>query len=65
MVKEIGDNTIIKGKDYHPVAARVIQSTHQSAEDGEKAVYIKQGNQGISVSKETLKAILDWCEGQQ
>lgn len=70
IAREIGDTTVIgKGKDYSEPRVRVIPNTHPSCQDGDKAVYISQGRgkeaTGISISVETLQAIIDWANTKE
>lgn len=64
IVRKVGERVIIdKGRDYSAPTARVILSTFEDAGDEEKAVYISQGKVGISVSVQSLQAIINWLQG--
>ena len=60
--KNIGDNVVLSGKDYKQSTARVVPSTYELAEDGDKQIYIRQGASGVSLSLESLKDIIYWAE---
>jgi hypothetical protein len=63
--RQIHERVLITGgRDYIPPIARVIQSTYKNADDNEKAIYIAQGKNGISISLATLEAILLWARGE-
>jgi hypothetical protein len=60
--KKIGEQTMLSGNDYKQSLARVVPSTYELAEDGDKQIYIRQGASGVSLSLESLKDIIYWAE---
>lgn len=61
--REIGENiSIIGGRDYANPRVRIVPNTHIAARDNEKAIHISQGKEGVSLSVETLEAILAWAK---
>lgn len=52
------------GRDYMIPRVRIVPNTHPKASDDECAVHISQGSQGVSLTIETLRAILSWAEGK-
>jgi hypothetical protein len=66
ITREMGENVSINGgKDYMPPRIRVVPNMHETAQDNEKAVHISQGKEGVSLSIETLEAIVAWAKGQK
>lgn len=69
IARNIGETTeVIGGRDYRTPRARIVPNTCQTSQDGEKAIYISQGKgkelDGVSLSVESLEAILLWAKGQ-
>jgi hypothetical protein len=61
--REIGENVLITGnRDYKEPRVRVVPNTYRDAQDYEKAIYISQGEGGVSLSVETLEAIINWAK---
>ena len=66
IVRKVGERVIVDGgRDYSAPTARVILSTFSDAGEEERAVYISQGKVGISVSLQTLQAIINWAKQDQ
>lgn len=64
--RQVGERVAIAGgRDYATPMVRVVPSTHEHAQDHEKALYISQGkNQGISISLASLEAAVKWAKGE-
>lgn len=65
IAREVGERVAVtNGRDYATPVVRVVPSTHDDAQDHEKALHISQGkNMGISISLSTLEAIVNWAKG--
>lgn len=53
-----------RGRDYMVPRVRIVPNTHPKADDNDTAIHISQGSQGVSLSIETLEAILSWAKGK-
>jgi hypothetical protein len=64
IVRAVGERVRIDGgRDYKEPTVRIINNTYEHSQDHEKAIYISQGNGGVSLSLATLKTIIDWALG--